>query len=217
MPPAGTVGGMGVAADERRALSVLFEEVGPDAPTLCEGWRTRDLAAHLILREHRPDAASGILLPQLASYTQRVQEKYAAKPWPEVVEQVRSGPAWYWPTRFGPVDEAANAAEFLVHHEDARRGQPDWEPRAADPVRDATAWRSAKMASKLNLRKSPVGVVLRTADGRKATVQAGPEPVTLVGAPVELLLFVFGRDAVHVEFEGDRAAIGRLKALSRGM
>src|SRR5205823_4475644 len=40
--PAGNVDVMGVAADERRALSALFEELGPDAPTLCEGWTTRD-------------------------------------------------------------------------------------------------------------------------------------------------------------------------------
>jgi uncharacterized protein (TIGR03085 family) len=211
------VGDMGLAADERLALSVLFDQVGPAAPTLCEGWQTRDLAAHLIVREHRPDAAAGIMVPQLASYTRRVQDQYAAKPWPELVEQVRSGPAWFWPTRIGRVDELANGAEFLVHHEDVRRGQPGWEPRAADPARDAVAWRSAKTVSKLNLRKSPVGVVLRTTDGPEATVKAGPEPVTVVGAPVELLLFVFGRDEVRVEFEGDPAAIGRLKALSRGL
>jgi uncharacterized protein (TIGR03085 family) len=208
---------MGVAADERRALSVLFDQVGPDAPTLCEGWRTRDLAAHLIVREHRPDAAAGIMVPQLASYTRRVQDQYAAKPWPELVDQVRSGPAWFWPTRIGPVDEVTNGAEFLVHHEDVRRGQPSWEPREADATRDAAAWRSVKTASKLSLRKSPVGVTLRTTDGHQSTVKAGPEPVTVVGAPVELLLFVFGRDAVRVEFEGEPAAVGRLKALSRGI
>lgn len=33
---------------------------GPDAPTLCEGWFTRDLAAHLWIREHRLDAAVGM-------------------------------------------------------------------------------------------------------------------------------------------------------------
>ncbi|GAB2976549.1 TIGR03085 family metal-binding protein [Amycolatopsis acidiphila] len=208
---------MGVAADERQALSALLDQVGPDAPTLCEGWQTRDLAAHLVLREHRPDAAAGIMVPPLAGHTRRVQDQYAAKPWSELVEQVRSGPAWFWPTRIGAVDEAANGAEFLVHHEDVRRGQPGWEPRAADPARDAAAWRSVKAVSKLNLRKSPVGVVLRTPDGRQATVKAGPDVVTVVGAPVELLLFVFGRDAVRVEFEGDAAAIGQLRELSRGI
>ncbi|HVV07899.1 TIGR03085 family metal-binding protein [Amycolatopsis sp.] len=208
---------MGVAADERQALSALLDELGPDQPTLCEGWRTRDLAAHLVLREHRPDAAAGIVVPALASYTKKVQDGYAAKPWAELVAQVRSGPAWYWPTRVGPLDELANGAEFLVHHEDVRRGQPNWEPRRSDPARDATAWRSVKAMAKLSLRRSPAGVVLRTDTGEEVTAKAGNPAVTVVGAPVELLLFTFGRNAVRAEFEGDPDDVAKLAALSRGL
>ncbi|WP_410637260.1 TIGR03085 family metal-binding protein [Amycolatopsis sp. lyj-346] len=208
---------MGVAADERRALSALFEDLGPDAPTLCEGWKTRDLAAHLVVREHRADAAPGILVPALAGYTRKVQDRYAAKPWAHLVEQVRNGPSKFWPTAIGSLGELINSAEFLVHHEDVRRAQDGWEPRPADPARDAAAWRSAKQSAKLNLRKSPVGVTLRTRDGREAAVKTGPDPVTVVGEPVDLLLFVFGRDAVHLDFEGDAAAVGRLRAVHRGL
>lgn len=208
---------MGVAAEERQALCALFDQVGPDAPTLCEGWRTRDLAAHLVVREHRPDAAGGILIPALESYNAKVQDQYAQRPWAELVTKVRNGPAWFWPTRLPGVDEAANAAEFLVHHEDVRRGQDGWEPRPADTARDAAAWRSAKMMGKLGLRKSPVGVTLRTPGGRRAEVKTGPDAVTLVGDPMELMLFVFGREAVRVEFEGDATAIDQLKALRRGI
>ncbi|WP_181775137.1 TIGR03085 family metal-binding protein [Amycolatopsis pittospori] len=208
---------MGVAGDERRALSELFEEVGPDAPTLCTGWKTRDLAAHLLVRERRPDAMPGILVPALASYTQRVQDSYAARPWSDVVGKVRSGPAWFWPTSIGAVDELTNSAEFLVHHEDVRRAQPGWEPRPAESSRDAAAWKSAKQASKLNLRKSPVGVILKTPEGREARVKEGPDTVTVVGAPIELLLFVFGRDAARITFEGDAYAVDRLRKHDRGL
>lgn len=208
---------MGVAADERQALSSLFEDLGPDAPTLCEGWTTRDLAAHLVVREHRPDAAPGILVPALAGYTQKVQDRYAAKPWASLVQQVRNGPAKFWPTAIGPLDELTNTAEFLVHHEDVRRAQPGWAPRPADPTRDAAAWRSAKQAAKLNLRKAPVGVTLKTNTGQEAAVKTGPDPVTIVGEPVDLLLFVFGRDAVHLDFEGDAAAVTKLQSVSRGL
>ncbi|MHB1139691.1 MAG: maleylpyruvate isomerase N-terminal domain-containing protein, partial [Microthrixaceae bacterium] len=45
------------ARRERAELCELFEIVGPDVATLCEGWTTRDLAAHLVVRERRPDAA----------------------------------------------------------------------------------------------------------------------------------------------------------------
>ncbi|MEV6441063.1 TIGR03085 family metal-binding protein [Amycolatopsis sp. NPDC051716] len=208
---------MGVAADERRALSALFEDLGPDAPTLCEGWTTRDLAAHLVVREHRADAAPGILVPALAGYTKKVQDRYAAKPWANLVEQVRSGPSKFWPTAIGPLDELTNTAEFLVHHEDVRRAQDGWEPRPADPTRDAAAWRAAKQGAKLNLRKAPVGVTLKTRDGREAAVKTGPDPVTVVGDPVDLLLFVFGRDAVNLDFEGDAAAVTKLQAANRGL
>ncbi|MDQ0380914.1 TIGR03085 family metal-binding protein [Amycolatopsis thermophila] len=208
---------MGVAAEERLALSRLLDETGPDAPTLCEGWLTRDLAAHLVVRESRPDAALGILLPPLAGHTRRVQDGVAAQPWPELVDRIRRGPAWYWPTSIGKLDELTNSAEFLVHHEDVRRGRPGWEPRPADPARDAAAWRAARTAAKVNLRKVPVGVVLRTCDGREAKVKNGAQTVTVTGDPVELLLFVFGRDAAHVSFEGDSAAVDRLKASGRGI
>ncbi|RZQ62485.1 TIGR03085 family metal-binding protein [Amycolatopsis suaedae] len=208
---------MGVAADERQALCALFDEVGPDAPTLCEGWLTKDLAAHLVVREHRPDAALGILVPGLDGHTRRVQDGYAAEPWPRLVERVRSGPAWFWPTSIPAVDELVNSAEFLVHHEDVRRARPGWEPRPADGARDAAAWKAARMASRMTLRSSPVGVVLRTPAGRQAQVRSGDELVGVVGEPVELLLFVFGRDEARVEFEGTPDAVERLRAAGRGL
>ncbi|QRP46518.1 TIGR03085 family metal-binding protein [Amycolatopsis sp. FDAARGOS 1241] len=208
---------MGLAADERQALSTLFEEVGPEAPTLCEGWTARDLAAHLVVREHRLDAAPGIVVPALAGYTKRVQDRYAAKPWPALVAQVRRGPAPWWPTAIGPLNELTNGAEFLVHHEDIRRAQPDWQPRAADPARDEAAWRLVRQSAKLNLRKAPVGVVLKHTDGRTAQVKSGTPAVTITGDPVDLLLFAFGRDAVHVSFDGHPSAVDRLKAMSRGL
>ncbi|GAB3562821.1 TIGR03085 family metal-binding protein [Amycolatopsis endophytica] len=208
---------MGVAAEERRQLSLLLDRTGPDAPTLCEGWLTRDLAAHLVVRESRPDAALGILLPPLAAYTQRVQDGIAAQPWARLVDRVRRGPAWYWPTSIGALDELTNSAEFLVHHEDVRRGRPGWEPRPADPVRDAAAWNAARRTGKLSLRKVPVGVRLRTTDGRETVAKSGAEEVTVTGDPVELLLFVFGRDAVQVSFDGDPGAVDRLQAAGRGI
>ncbi|MDT8910833.1 TIGR03085 family metal-binding protein [Amycolatopsis sp. PS_44_ISF1] len=208
---------MGLAADERQALSALFEEIGPDAPTLCEGWSARDLAAHLVVREHRLDAAPGIVVPALAGYTKRVQDGYATKPWPDLVDQVRRGPARYWPMAVGPLNEVVNGAEFLVHHEDVRRAQPGWEPRPADATRDEAAWRLARQSAKLNLRKSPVGVGLKTTDGRSAVVKTGTPVVTVTGDPVDLLLFVFGRDAIHVTYEGDESAVARLRGFSPGL
>lgn len=62
-----------------------------------------------------------------------------------------------------------------------------------------------------------MGVTLRTNDGHSAQVKSGQYPVTVVGDPMELLLFVFGRDAAHVTLEGDSAGITRLRSADLGI
>jgi uncharacterized protein (TIGR03085 family) len=206
---------MGIARDERAALCDLFAEKGPDAPTLCTGWRTRDLAAHLVIRERRPDAAPGILIGPLSGYTRRVQDGYAAKPWSELLDLVRTGPPWYIP---GFLDELINPTEYFVHHEDVRRGAPDWQPRPPDGHRDAALWAALSRTARLMLRRSPVGVVLRRSDGGlEITARRGPNTVIVSGPPGELLLFAFGRDEVRVEFDGDQSSIGAVQGVTRGL
>ncbi|KOX20342.1 hypothetical protein ADK67_30210 [Saccharothrix sp. NRRL B-16348] len=206
---------MGVAQDERRLLTELFAEVGPDAPTLCDPWRTRDLAAHLVLRERRPDAAAGILLKPLAGHAQRVQDAYAARPWDELVGLVRVGPPRFSP--YALVDELVNSVEYFVHHEDVRRARDDWEPRSPDPVRDAVLWRRLAPAARLMYRKSPVGVVLRRPDGEVVVAKRGANPVVLTGQVSELLVHVFGRAAARVEYDGADDAVRLVRGLDRSM
>ena len=50
-------------AVERARLADLFDELGPEAPTLLTPWTTRDLAAHLVLREHDYVAGPGLVVP----------------------------------------------------------------------------------------------------------------------------------------------------------
>ncbi|HEX4722209.1 MAG TPA: TIGR03085 family metal-binding protein [Pseudonocardiaceae bacterium] len=206
---------MGVAADERRALCDLFDEVGPDAPTLCGGWQSRDLAAHLALRDRRPDAAPGILLKPFARYTNRVQDQFAAKPWGELVGLVRTGPPGWSPFAIPALGEIVNGPEYYVHHEDLRRGRPGWEPRPPSPARDATTWAAVGRVGRMAFRRSPVGVVLRRQDGAEATAKRGPTTVTVIGAPGELLLYAFGRTEVQIAYEGDQHAIGVVQGLDR--
>lgn len=208
---------MSVASQERAALCDLFDELGPNEPTLCTGWETRDLAAHLVVRERRPDSAPGILLSPFAGYTKRVQDSYARRPWRELVDLVRGGPPLWWPTRLPALDSAVNSIEFFVHHEDARRGQAGWEPRKPDPARDEVLWTGLRRSSKLTLRRTPVGLVLRRPDGQEIVVRRGPNTVTVVGEPGELLLFATGRAAARVEYEGEQAAIGAVQGLRRGL
>ncbi len=63
---------------DRAALAAELEAAGPDAPTLCEGWTTRHLAAHVVLRESRPDATPGMTspdLPLLSAHTDRLMDE----------------------------------------------------------------------------------------------------------------------------------------------
>ena len=80
------------AKRERLLLADLLATTGPDAQTLCEGWQTRDLAAHVVVRERRPDAAGGILIKQLAPRLERVMAEFAEKPYEELIQLIRTGP-----------------------------------------------------------------------------------------------------------------------------
>ncbi|MCA1673242.1 MAG: TIGR03085 family protein [Actinobacteria bacterium] len=210
------VGGLTLAVNERQELSDLLDRVGPDAPTLCGDWTTRDLAAHLVIREGRPDAAMGILLPPLAGYTARVQRGVAQRSWPELVEQVRSGPPRWSLMRLSPAGEKINGVEFFVHHEDVRRARPAWVQRPADPHRANQLWHMLAQLGRLCYRKSPVGVVLRRPDGTQRIARRGDRSVTVVGAPEELMLHAYGRDEAVVDLEGEHADVADLQASQRG-
>ncbi|MFI7243833.1 TIGR03085 family metal-binding protein [Streptomyces qinglanensis] len=206
------------AKRERLLLADLLEANGPDAPTLCEGWRTRDLAAHVVVRERRGDAAGGLLIKQLAPRLERVQAEFAAKPYDELIHLIRTGPPRMSPFALKQVDEAANTVEFFIHGEDVRRAQPDWARRELDPVFEDTLWRRLETAARMYGRKAPVGLVLRRPDGQTAVARRGTPVVTAVGAPSELLLFVSGRtEQADVELDGDKEALARLAEAGLGM
>ncbi len=207
------------AQRERATLCDLFAEVGPDAPTLCGDWTTRDLAAHLVVRERRPDAAIGIVVSKAAGYTDKVQAGVATNPWDALIDDVRSGPPIWSPTRIGAVDKAANTVEFFVHHEDVRRGTEPWEPRELDAeLTDALYSMLSKMAKRL-VKSSPVGIVLAPDDGRAAVVAKQGEPSVTVSGPVgELVLFAYGRQAhSRVDITGDNESIPAVRSASFGI
>ncbi|MFD3479485.1 TIGR03085 family metal-binding protein [Streptomyces sp. NPDC058695] len=199
------------AKRERLLLADLLEASGPDAPTLCEGWNARDLAAHVVVRERRADAAGGIVIKQLAQRLERVQAEFAEKPFDELIQLIRTGPPRFSPFSLKQIDEASNAVEFFVHTEDVRRAQPDWTPRELDPVFADVLWSRLERMARVIGRKSPVGLVLRRPDGRTVVAHKGTPVVTVTGEPSELLMFAFGRqDAARVQTEGEKDAIGKL-------
>ncbi len=211
---------MSYSRDERLALCALLEKTGPDAPTLCEGWTTGDLAAHLVLRERRPDAAAGVLGGPLAGYTGRVQERIKARtPFPELVRIIRSGPPRLSVLALPGVDESANSVEFFVHHEDVRRAAPGWEPRDLSSGESDMLWHRLRMA-RFMLRRAPVGVELARDDidgmgtdgpSYRITAKNATPAVTVVGSPAELTMWVMGRrTAARVRMDGIQPAVTKL-------
>jgi uncharacterized protein (TIGR03085 family) len=199
------------AKRERLLLADLLEAEGPEAPTLCEGWTTRDLAAHVVVRERRPDAAGGILIKQLASRLDKVMEEFAAKPYEELIQLIRTGPPRFSPFSLKQIDEASNIVEFYVHTEDVRRARPDWTPRELDPVFQDALWSRLERTARLVGRGVPTGLVLRRPNGQTAVAHRGTPVVTVTGEPSELLLFTYGRQsAAKVELDGDKEAIAQL-------
>jgi uncharacterized protein (TIGR03085 family) len=216
---------MRYARDERLALCALLDSAGPREPTLCEGWDTRDLAAHLVLREHRPDAGAGLLGGPLAGYTRGVQRKLAERtPYPRLVETIRSGPPRLSVFGLPGMDERINLVEYFVHHEDVRRAQPGWEPRELSQRLADVLWQRLGMARFL-LRKAPVGVELARDDGPdsergstsrvRITAKARTPVVTVTGPPAELTLWALGRTAAaRVRLDGSEADVKALSSAS---
>lgn len=195
---------------ERAALCDLLAALGPDRPTLCAGWQTRDLAAHLLLRERRPLAAAGIVVPALAGHTARVQRNLAAGSYPDLLARLRRPPL---PLRPARLEYAVNCLELFVHHEDVRRAQPDWRPRPLPAGLAVGLWRRVRTLARVRLRRFPATVsVVATGQGRVHTGTGGPALV-LAGDPGELALWSTGRQAVaRVRITGPDELVTRLAA-----
>lgn len=212
---------MTFAQAERAELCDLFDQVGPDAPTLCAGWDAHDLAVHLWIRETDPVGATGLVAKPLSGLLERrmaeVRQRWS---FPELVDRVRKGPARLSVFAIPGVDEGANTTEYFVHHEDLRRAGDTPQPsRVLAPEVEEWMWRRLKLLARAWFRRAPVGVVLERlgsadADGLPETIRAsgGSSTVTLVGQPAELMVFAHGRVATtEVKLVGEAEAVAELQ------
>ncbi|TDD53553.1 TIGR03085 family protein [Kribbella antibiotica] len=205
---------------ERLALCDLFDELGPDQPTLCDGWTTYDLAVHLYVRESDPMAGPGIMIAALADTTEkRMQRAKDNLGYAGVVQKVRNGPPRASIYGLPFIGHQLNTTEYLVHHEDVRRAQPEFTVRTLPADQQANLWKGLRLASRAMTRKATSGIVLQLPSGQSVVAKqpTNGRTVTVVGEPVELVLFCFGRQEVaDVQLEGDPAVIEELKATSFG-
>jgi uncharacterized protein (TIGR03085 family) len=204
---------------ERVRFTDLLLEVGPDAPTLCEGWTARDLAAHMVVIEH-PEAWVGAADSRKFALANklhdRVMDSERRKPWREQVERVRRGPA-IGPFASRAVREKMYIREYLIHHEDVRRAN-GLAPRTSVPELQEAGWGKAKTVGRFGLKRAPLppehGIELVRSDtGERFTAIPGKNLIALHGDPIELLLFAFGRrSAAQVDARGPNDAVETLLA-----
>lgn len=220
----------------REMIAATATRLGPDARTLCTPWLVRDLVAHLVLRESRPDAMPGVGLPwgPLQRHTEAVQHKIAGGDFAQLVERVRTGPPAYWPTRLPFLDRRINATELTVHLEDMVRAQPGWEPTVLPGRLQDGLWGTVRLLGRHLYRDAPVGVVavrqtmvatsvtaptgLPTARAALRRPRSGSGTVVLRGDPLELLLHAVGRERVaRVSIEGHDQDVAALARHRRGL
>lgn len=194
----------------RAELAEALRAVPPDAPTLCEGWQARHLAAHVVLREHSAVVGAGVAVPALSGRAEAAIERLADAAategaYRDLVTRVATTPARWHPMSWA--GELANVVEFFVHTEDVRRGGGPTPPRELDPALVDVLWKQLGGAGAHRLRRVPVGVVLVRDDGVRRQVRRpkdGYGTVVVRGPVGELVLFAFGRGAAaDVTVEGD--------------
>jgi len=197
---------------ERAALADLMDSLGPDAPTLCGGWDTYDLAAHLVARDRRPDSGPGLVLSTFAGWTEKVRLGMKKEhSYLELLDLLRQGPPVWSPMGLPFIESASNTVEYYIHHEDVRRAQPGWTPRALPRGLEDALWGRLRAGGRLMLRSAPTGVTLVAPGGRSVTARQSEPMVTLTAAPSELILYCAGRQAIaRVDAEGPSGAVAQL-------
>ena len=205
-------------AVERDELCDLFAELGPEAPTLCTGWSTFDLAAHLVVREHDPRAGLAILGgDRFAKLEERLMTKARTQGYERLVERLRKGPPLV-PWRLPGLRTSLNLNEWFVHHEDVRRADSR-PPRPPEVQLDAALWTNLSRISRVMVRGlDDTGLVIEAPGFGAKTLRKGARSVTLVGTPQDLTLYLNGRrGAAQVELDGDDTALAALADARMGI
>lgn len=208
-------------AQERLALCDLFDELGADAPTLLDGWTARDLAAHIVLREHDAIAGPCIVLPgAFERFAERRRARLAERRefgW--LVRRIRTGPPPGF-FRIGWVRSLANVNEFFVHHEDVRRANGLGPRDTLSPAFEAALWRNVRRGSRyLSRRLRGAGLeIMWAGTDERVMIRKAELTARVSGPPGELLLYIFGRQAAaHVEVLGPVQAVATVRGTHFGM
>ncbi len=207
----------------REVLAETLLAAGPGAPTLCEGWRTQELAAHLYLREHNPRVGLGMVLKPWRKATDKAIAALAAESstpgaFAALVEKFRAGPPKMSLFAWKPIDRTANLIEFFVHTEDIRRATDRWAPRALDADYSEALWAELVKRAAILYRSVDLGIVLVDPQGPRHVAKRAPVSVAIIGEPGELAMHANGRTGeALVTFEGQPDAVALLQTAVVGL
>ncbi|RWZ84142.1 TIGR03085 family protein [Glutamicibacter sp. HZAU] len=206
----------------RLALAETLLAAGPTADTLCDGWQTRHLAAHLVLRESSLLSAGTFFKPLSKKLEAKLNQMVVVAQTPEgyakLVRSFRSGPPAFSPFAIDKVNQSANLSEFFIHTEDVRRARGQWAPRVLDKEYTELLWQSLTRMSRLLFRHAPIGIILTRPDGQRHVAKKAPNAVSITGPVTELMMYSFGRiDQSLVLFEGGETALEIVKGFKPGL
>ena len=232
---------------QRAILCDLIESLTQeqwDAETLCDGWDTGDMVAHLLVRERQPWNAVGVVVPPLESLHTSAMERKKSDGREAITRALRDGPPWLFSQ--GPLARV-QVGEDYIHSEDIRRGGAadpatsdlsstgtaglDPDDGTGDPEIAACLWEAVSRFSTMTLGGLPAEGIVTLTDGARSrsftvggrfartskTIPPGAEQFTVTGPVGDLLLYVTGRSAVEVTTEGSETIGAALAAGGRGV
>jgi uncharacterized protein (TIGR03085 family) len=188
---------LSIAKVERALLCDLLDEVGPHRQTLCEGWTTHHLAAHMKVREGSPIDFLRNAMPG----DKIIDDMVESEDYTELVRTLRRGPSILSIFAIPKAGDKINTLEYFIHHEDVRRGEGDWEPRELPTWVEDELWGQVLTTAKLSLLRNPRALTLRRTDtGEEKLVSKGSGSRAISGLPSELAIYTSGRkEAARVE------------------
>jgi uncharacterized protein (TIGR03083 family) len=186
---------------ERAGLADLLDDLTPDewaTPSLCEGWRVRDVAAHLSLAQLRPLPAAVAAVRARGSFDRMIRDtalRQAALPCEEFPRRIR---AMVGSRRRAPfLTPLEPLIDVLVHGQDIAR--PLGRSRPMPPgAAAAAADRVWTTGFPFHPRRRLAGLRLSATDA-DWSVGGGP---AVEGPLAALLLLMTGREAVIEELTG---------------
>lgn len=209
---------MTFSSSERSALAQTLLDKGPDAPTLCGDWTTRDLAVHLWIRENKPLAQVKSMLPVGGDAVEAETEKALARPYEETVRKWAEGPRALSPWKI--LDPVANGVEHFVHHEDVLRGHlspgDPVEERDLEPEHRAYLHRAIKLVAGRAIKADrpviidPDGFSRIVINDKPGVSPDGEAVVRISGGVGEIVMWLLGRDVVNLTTSGDDSSVERL-------